>query len=154
MADTSSEYQGRGGSSGHQGLDDLLARPLLKTIWRRRTHRVSRGASVPAGSMSYSSKHEPQPLSELEEALLIAVTGSTGLTMPDRPFEDPRDGKPIMSKPNLTMTGRTAGSPDNAQGTYFFLINDSGTYFLRRLRRRPTSRSPPRRWWSGPRGRR
>ncbi|MFZ3561045.1 MULTISPECIES: hypothetical protein [unclassified Streptomyces] len=131
MADTSSDHQDL--SSGHQGLDDLLARPLLKTVWHRRTHRVSRGASVPAGSMSYTSKHPPRPLSELEEALLIAVTGSTGLTMPDRPFEDPRDGKPIMSKPNLTMTGRTAGSPDNAQGTYFFLINDSGTYFLRKL---------------------
>ena len=62
--------------------------------------------------------------------------------MPDRPFTDPRDGKPIMAKPNLNMAGRTAGSPDNAQGTHFFLINDSGTYFLRKLppprrRRRP-----------------
>ena len=120
-------------SSGHPGLDDLLTRPLLETLWHRRTHRVSRGASVPAGSMSYRSPHEHQPLSELEEAVLIALTGSTGLTMPDRPFEDPRDGKPIMAKPNLTMTGRTAGSPDNAQGTHFFMINDSGTYFLRKL---------------------
>src|SRR3712207_3503010 len=53
--------------------------------------------------------------------------------MPDRPFNDPRDDSPIMAKPNLTMGGRTAGSPDNAQGTHFFLINDSGTYFLRTL---------------------
>jgi hypothetical protein len=53
--------------------------------------------------------------------------------MPDRPFQDPRDGKPIMAKPNLTMAGRTAGSPDNAQGTHFFMINDTGTYFLKRL---------------------
>ncbi|MGQ4387115.1 hypothetical protein [Streptomyces sp. SAS_270] len=121
------------GSSGSPGLDDLLTRPLLETLWHRRTHRVSRGASVPAGSMSYRSPHEHQPLSELEEAVLIALTGSTGLTMPDRPFEDPRNGKPIMAKPNLTMTGRTAGSPDNAQGTHFFVINDSGTYFLRKL---------------------
>jgi len=30
--------------------------------------------------------------------------------------------------------GRThRGSPDNAQGTHFFMINDSGTYFLRKL---------------------
>ena len=74
-----------------------------------------------------------QPLTELEEAVLIAVTGCTGLTMPDRPFADPRNGKPIMAKPNLNMAGRTAGSPDNAQGTHFFLINDTGTYFLRKL---------------------
>jgi hypothetical protein len=123
--------------SGHPGLDDLLARPLLETLWRRRTHRVSRGASVPAGSMSHRSTHTPQPLSELEEAVLIALTGATGLTMPDRPFDDPRDGKPIMAKPNLTMAGRTAGSPDNAQGTHFFMINDSGTYYLRKLEPAP-----------------
>ncbi|MGW6022896.1 hypothetical protein [Streptomyces sp. NPDC055099] len=117
----------------HPGLADLFVRPLLETVWRRRTHRVSRGATVPAGSMSYVSKDPPQPLTELEEAVLIALTGCTGLTMPDRPFEDPRDGKPIMAKPNLTMAGRTAGSPDNAQGTHFFLINDTGTYYLRKL---------------------
>jgi hypothetical protein len=116
-----------------RGLEALLAQPLLETIWRRRTHRISRGASVSAGSMSYRSPHPPMSLAELEEALLIALTGSTGLTMPDRPFEDPRDGKPIMAKPNLTMAGRTAGSPDNAQGTHFFMINDSGTYYLRKL---------------------
>jgi hypothetical protein len=117
----------------HKGLSALLARPLIDTMFRRRTHRVSRGAPVSAGSMSYTPDNPPQPLSELEEALLIAATGCTGLTMPDRPFADPRDGTPIMAKPNITMAGRTAGSPDNAQGTHFFMINDSGTYFLRKL---------------------
>lgn len=115
------------------GLDALAQRPLLETIWRRRTHRVSRGSSVNAGSMSYQSNREREPLTELEEAVLINLTGCTGLTMPDRPFADPRNGQPIMSKPNLNMAGRTAGSPDNAQGTHFFMINDSGTYFLRAL---------------------
>ena len=65
--------------------------------------------------------------------MLIAVTGCTGLTMPDRPFSDPRNHQPIMAKPNLNMVGRTAGSPDNAQGTHFLLINDTGTYYLRKL---------------------
>jgi hypothetical protein len=116
-----------------EGLRELLSRPLLETIWKRRTHRVSRGASVPAGSMSYDSPHPPMPLTELEEAVLIALTGCSGLTMPDRPFEDPRNGDPIMAKPNLTLGGRTAGSPDNAQGTHFFMINDTGTYYLRKL---------------------
>jgi hypothetical protein len=116
-----------------RGLEALLSQPLLETIWRRRTHRIGRGVSVPAGTMSYRSPHRPLPLEELEEAVLIALTGCSGLTMPDRPFQDPRDGTPIMAKPNLTMAGRTAGSPDNAQGTHFFMINDLGTYFLRRL---------------------
>src|ERR1700680_196286 len=116
------------------GLDALLQRPLIETIWRRRTHRVSQGTSVPAGTVSYESKNPRAPLGELEEAVLIAATGCTGLTMPDRPFQDPSNQRKIMAKPDLwTMSGRTAGSPDNAQGTHFFLINDSGTYFLRSL---------------------
>ena len=94
---------------------------------------MSRGSDGAAGEMTYKSPHQREPLTALEEALLIAVTGCTGLTMPDRPFEDPATGTPVMAKPNLTMAGRTAGSPDNAQGTHFFLINDSGTYFLRKL---------------------
>lgn len=116
------------------GLDALLQRPLVESIWRRRTHRVSQGSSLLAGTMSYQSTNPRAPLSELEEAVLIAATGCTGLTMPDRPFQDPSTKREIMAKPNLwTLAGRTAGSPDNAQGTHFFLINDSGTYFLRSL---------------------
>ena len=119
---------------GHPGLADLLQRPLMDTLWRRRTHRVSKGVrEVAAKALTYRSPHEPEPLGALEEAVLIAATGVTGLTMPDRPFEDPARGTPVMAKPNLHMEGRTAGSPDNAQGTHFFLINDTGTYFLKRL---------------------
>src|SRR3712207_337969 len=93
--------------------------------------RPPRSTLFPYTTLFRSAPREP--LTDLEEAVLIAVTGCTGLTMPDRPFNDPRDDSPIMAKPNLTMAGRTAGSPDNAQGTHFVLINDSGTYFLRRL---------------------
>jgi hypothetical protein len=117
-----------------EGLDALLARPLVESIWRRRTHRVSRGVPLlKAGSMTYTSTQKPLPLNELEEAVLIAISGHTGLTMPDRPFQDSTSGDFIMAKPNLTMDGRTAGSPDNAQGTYFFMINDGGTYFLKKV---------------------
>jgi hypothetical protein len=117
----------------HAGLEALLERPLLESIWRRRTHRMSRGSSISAGSLSWTSHADPAPLQPLEEAILISLTGCTGLSMPDRPFADPRNGKPIMAKPNVNMAGRSAGSPDNAQGTHFFLINDHGTYFLRKL---------------------
>jgi len=115
------------------GLTNLRTRSLIDTMWQRRTHRVSRGSDVAAGAMSYKSPNARAPLSALEEAVLIAATGCTGLSMPDRPFFDPRNGQPIMAKPNVNMVGRTAGSPDNAQGTHFFMINDSGTWFLRKL---------------------
>ncbi|MGB8021895.1 MAG: hypothetical protein WCF04_11755 [Candidatus Nanopelagicales bacterium] len=117
----------------HTGLEALAERPLIGALWRRRTHRMSRGSSIEAGSMSWTSTAPRTPLTDLEEAVLIAVTGCTGLTMPDRPFFDPRNHEPIMAKPNLNMAGRTAGSPDNAQGTHFLMINDTGTYYLRKL---------------------
>src|SRR6266545_4165035 len=116
------------------GLEELFRRPLVEAIWHRRTHRVGRGVRMlKAGSMTYESTQKPLPLNELEQAVLIAATGHTGLTMPDRPFQDPSSGELIMAKPNLTMDGRTAGSPDNAQGTHFFMINDKGTYYIKRL---------------------
>jgi hypothetical protein len=128
------------GAGKNAGLDELIKRPLLETIWHRRTHRVSRGVPLlKAGSMTYQSSQKPVPLTELEEAMLIATTGYTGLTMPDRPFQDPNTGDFVMAKPNVNMEGRTAGSPDNAQGTHFFMINDSGTYFLKKLPNAATS---------------
>ena len=129
--------------SDTEGLLDFLKQSLASTLWGRRTRRVSRGSNVTAGSMSYVSNNAREPLSPLEEAVLIAATGASGLTMPDRPFADPDTGETIMSKPNLTMAGRTAGSPDNAQGTYFFMINDTGTYFLRQLPPAAGERSEP-----------
>src|SRR5262249_46799888 len=62
----------------------------------------------------------------------------TGMTMPDDPTET-EDHKPLLGSPMLELAGRSASSPDNAQATYFFLINDSGTYFLRR----PEGLKPP-----------
>src|ERR1700677_1636569 len=120
--------------SGGGGLADLLTRPLVQTMWRRRTHRVSRGVKlIQAGSMTYTSTQAPQPLTALEEAVLIAATGHTGLTMPDRPFQDPTTGAAIMAKPNRAVDGRPAGRPDNLEGPSFLKNNGPGLYFLKRL---------------------
>jgi hypothetical protein len=119
-----------------QGYHDALSYPLFSAIFNRRSRRICKGiGQVNAGSHSYRSQQKPQPLSPLEEAMLIAVVGVTGINLPDRPFQD--DGKPplpILGTPNLSFTGRAAGSTDNCQATSFFLVNDSGTYFLRRLK--------------------
>src|SRR3981081_3051536 len=109
-----------------RGLDTLKERQRIETIWKRRTHRVSRGSDVAAGEMTYKSPHPRAPLTPLEEALLIAATGCTGLSMPDRPFYDATSGAPVQAQPNVNMVGRTAGRPDNAQGTSSFLRDDTG----------------------------
>ncbi len=116
----------------HLGLDRALRYSLFDAIRHRRSRRISRGiAAVWAGTLTYESKEKPQPLTALEEALLITATGVTGLTMPDMPFKT-EDGKSLVGSPMIEVLGRSASSPDNAQGTHFFLINDSGTYLLQR----------------------
>src|SRR5207249_4220798 len=96
-------------------------------LFNRRSRRISKGIkAVPAGGLTYRSDQEPQPLSALEEAVLIAATGTTGVILPDRPFQSDT-GENILGTPNLNMIGRAAGSTDNAQATHFFLINDSGS---------------------------
>src|SRR5437764_7879232 len=114
----------------HVGLQEALRYPFFSALFERRSRRISKGIrSVPAGSLSYTSTQDPQPLSSLEEALLIASTGITGMTLPDDPTETV-DGKPLLGSPMIELAGRSASSPDNAQATHFFLMNDSGTYFL------------------------
>ncbi|MGH0256296.1 hypothetical protein NKY39_12120 [Sinorhizobium meliloti] len=114
-----------------EGLASALSYPLFDAIFNRRSRRISVGiGSVPAGDLSYSSDKPPQPLSELEEALLIAVTGLTGTTMPDMPFKDPAGGD-LFGTPMLFVRGRAAASPDNAQGTSFIMTNDDGTYLIK-----------------------
>ncbi len=116
-----------------RGWEHTQRYPFWQALVGRRTRRISEGIrEVAAGTLSYRSDKDPTPLSPAEEALLIAVTGVTGLTMPDRPFEDQRN-EPIQASPNLHLVGRSAGSPDNAQATHFFLINDAGTFYLKRF---------------------
>jgi len=117
----------------HVGFDEMSRYPLFEAMFKRRSRRISLGVqSVPAGSNSYTSTAVPQPLSALEEAVLISAVGMTGLTLPDRPFET-TTGEKILGTPNVNFLGRAAGSTDNAQATHFFLFNDTGVYFLKRL---------------------
>ena len=115
------------------GFDAMSKYPLFEALHKRRSRRISLGIqTVRAGDNTYTSNAKPQPLSELEEAVLISATGLTGLTLPDRPFQSPT-GENILGTPNLNFPGRAAGSTDNCQATSFFMMNDSGTYFLKRL---------------------
>src|SRR5215472_12078033 len=120
-------------SGSHVGFDEMAKYPLFDALHKRRSRRISLGLqTVRAGDNTYTSNATPQPLDELEEAILISAIGLTGLTLPDRPFESP-NGEKILGTPNLNFPGRAAGSTDNCQATHFFLFNDSGTYFLKRL---------------------
>jgi hypothetical protein len=114
----------------NQGFDNARQYPLWDALFNRRSRRVSAGGSFRSGTFSFQSTLEPQPLSRLEEAMLIAATGITGLAFADNPYETTA-GKPLLGTPLIEASGRSAGSPDNAQSTHFFMWNDEGTYLLK-----------------------
>jgi len=115
----------------HPGLDDLFRYPLMDALVERRTRRVAQGVSLNAGPLSYQSPNQPEPLTPLEEAVLIlTATGVTGMTMHDGPLIKV-DGTQELGTPFLNIVGRTGSSADNCQATHFFMINDDGMFLLR-----------------------
>src|SRR5687768_10701463 len=114
----------------HKGLRDLFTYPLMSAIFERRTRRVARGTSISSGPISYTSPNKPEPLSPLEEAVLIVSTGLTGsTTMHDVPARND-DGTERFSAPLINVVSRSASSIDNAHAVSFFLINDEGTWLI------------------------
>ena len=91
----------------------------MSAIAERRSRRVSRGTSVPAGELSHQSTNAPAPLCAIEEAVLIVTTGLTGFLLHDGPV-----GVSELGTGSYFMQprARAAASPDNTQPTSFFVI--------------------------------
>jgi hypothetical protein len=113
-----------------EAVERLRSYPLLEALFTRRSRRISRGASFQAGVLTFTSTQDAQPLSPLEEAVLIAATSRTGTIFVDSPFLDEQGG-PLLATPLMTASGGASASPDQAFPTSFFVWNDSGTYFIR-----------------------
>lgn len=60
-------------------LNDLLRFPLIDALTGRRSRRFCLGAAIPDGVLSFISKHDSLPLSEIEQLLVLtAMGGVTG----------------------------------------------------------------------------
>lgn len=106
----------------------LAGFPLLEAIHGRRSRRFPVGGEIPAGPLAFRSTREPQPLSELERALVLAtVTGVTGwhFGISHHPGYAP-------AAPNYSgsASGRTFPSAAGFHTSEFFFTDDTGTYFL------------------------
>lgn len=119
-------------SQQHSGLKELFSYPLMDAIVERRTRRLAKGTSIAAGELSYRSPNQPEPLTPLEEAILIVSTGITGITTHDGPLDKPEGGKELGT-PFLNIMGRSASSADNCQATSLFMINDQGIWLIKKL---------------------
>lgn len=139
--------------SAQNGLRELFSYPLMSAIVDRRTRRVARGTSILSGPISHTSTNKPEPLTPLEEAVLIVSTGATGSsTMHDVPAKNAQ-GKDTFCAPLINVITRSASTIDNAHAVSFFMINDEGTWLIKQKRNREALQAlaerPPR-WedWS------
>jgi hypothetical protein len=54
-------------------LNDLLKYPLMEAIAGRRSRRFCMGAEISDGVLAFKSKHNPVPLSEIEQLLILST---------------------------------------------------------------------------------
>jgi len=124
-------------TSAPDPITDLRSFPLLEAIWGRRARRFGLGMEIPSGPLAFTSRSEPQPLSELERSILVAAaTGVTGWNFgvpfgPDRP-----DAHAHYTQ---RFTGRTAPTAAGFGTPVLFFTDDDGTYVTNTRDSTPTA---------------
>jgi hypothetical protein len=102
-------------------LQSVWEYPLFEALFGRRSRRFGRGFAMTEGPFQYTSPHPPLPLSELEEALLVAAgVGCSGVALWE------------LSRPSRYhgRTGRTYASTCGGRRTALFFTNDAGVYVI------------------------
>lgn len=110
------------------GLVDAIQFPLIEALHGRRSRRFALGDSIPDGPFTFTSNHDPLPLSELEQMLILTtVAGNTGWQ-----FLIPHNQNYLPNIPNYAAAagGRTFPSGAGFHTTEFFFTDDNGTYFF------------------------
>lgn len=111
-------------------LNGLANFPLLDALFGRRSRRFGVGMSIPDGPLAYTSTLPPQPLSEIERAVLVAVgVGISGwnLGIPHTEVGEPDTGCNYTVRP----IGRTFPSGAATHGSEILINDDSGAYITR-----------------------
>lgn len=111
---------------------------LLDVLLNRRSRRFALGMKMPGGPLAFTSRFPTKPLTEDEEATLaFAAAGITGPALADLCYA-PGQGGNIMNG----FMGRTIASGDGIQSVALFVINDRGTWLVRRPRELPAPELP------------
>jgi hypothetical protein len=101
--------------------------PLFEALRSRRSRRFELGMRMD-GPLSFESHHDPVPLTEEEQAILaFAASGITGHALNDLTLGAGQGGS-MMSG----LVGRTVSSADAVQSAALLVIDDTGTWLLRR----------------------
>jgi hypothetical protein len=117
------------------GLGTAATYPLVSALNHRRSRRFAKGMTLNGGPLAYESTEPPEPLTDDEEAALVfAACGITGYALGELaydtgPVPDAGSGN-VMSQ----FFARTAASGDSIHADSLFVMNDSGTWLVRRPR--------------------
>jgi len=111
-----------------RALEHVTHYPLLDALLGRRSRRFGRGMQIGGGPLAYASPHPPQPLTELEEALIVfAACGLTGFALADLDYATGQGGNMLAG-----LFGRTIASPDAVDAVSLVVTNDEATYLIKR----------------------
>jgi hypothetical protein len=111
-----------------RGLAEAVKFPLIEALYGRRARRFAKGAEIPDGPLQFKSAHAAQPLSDLEQLLILAAaTGNTGF---HHMIYRSATYAPHLANYSLAAGGRTFPSAAGFHTTEFFYTDDKGTYFL------------------------
>jgi hypothetical protein len=111
-----------------EALRELASFPLVEALYGRRSRRFALGSAIPDGPLAYRSRHEPQPLTELERMLVLsAMGGTTGWH-----YSITRHARyaPHASNYSGAAGGRTFPSAAGFHTAELFFTDDSGTWFF------------------------
>jgi hypothetical protein len=111
----------------------LRTYPLLDALLKRRSRRFAAGMKLNGGPLAYESQRTPQPLTLGEEsALAFAACGVSGYALAELPYQT--GDRPDAGGGNIMdqFVGRTAPSADALNAVTVFVLNDGGTWMLRR----------------------
>jgi hypothetical protein len=110
------------------GLEEALSFPLIEALYGRRARRFSMGDTIPDGPLAFVSRHEPLPLTELEQmVVLTAAAGNTGWH-----FMITRHARyaPHLSNYPAAAGGRTFPSAAGFHTSEVFFTDDNGLFFF------------------------
>ena len=108
-------------------LRSLAEFPFVRALFERRSRRFATGATLPDGPLAFTSPNPPQPLSEIEELLVLAaVTGNTGWNYGIMRHQH---YAPHLSNYAGAAGGRTFPSAAGFHTAEIFFTNDRGTFY-------------------------
>ena len=111
-----------------QGFEDMQAFGLLEALLGRRSRRFFRGAEIPDGVFAYKSRHQIEPLSELEKLLVVTACG--GNTSWHHLIYRAQQYAPHLSNYAGAAGGRTFPSGAGFHTSMTFFTDDEGVYVL------------------------